>query len=108
MSITQLGGHKATSRSKDPSLAIELNTRPGDANIKSIAVTLPKAFEIDQRHLGNICDRTELASDQCAGRQAIGEAITETPLLEARSRALSMRFRASAFCPTSPSSSAAR
>jgi hypothetical protein len=83
MSITQLGGHKATSRSKDPSLAIELNTRAGDANIKSIAVTLPKAFEIDQRHLGNICDRSELASDHCAGKQAIGEATTTTPLLEA-------------------------
>ena len=83
MSITQLGGHKATKRSQDPSLAIELNTRPGDANIKSLSVTLPKAFEIDQRHLGNLCDRTELASDQCAGRQAIGEATTNTPLLEA-------------------------
>ena len=82
MSVTQLGGHKSTARSKDPSLAIELNTRPGDANIKSLSVTLPKAFEIDQRHLGNICDRTELAADQCAGRQPIGEAITETPLLE--------------------------
>ena len=82
MSITQLGGHKATERSKDPSLAIELNTRPGDANIKSLSVTLPKAFEIDQRHLGNICDRSELASDQCAGRQPIGEATTNTPLLE--------------------------
>ncbi len=82
MSIAQLGGRKSTKRSQDPSLAIELNTRPGDANIKSIAVTLPKAFEIDQRHLGNICDRSELASDQCAGRQPIGEAITETPLLE--------------------------
>ena len=83
MTITQLGGHKATQRSKDPSLAIELNTLPGDANIKSIAVTLPKAFEIDQRHLGNICDRAELASDRCAGRQPIGEAVTNTPLLEA-------------------------
>ncbi len=82
MSITQLGGQKATKRSQDPSLAIELNTRPGDANIKSLAVTLPKAFEIDQRHLGNLCDRAELASDQCAGRQPIGEAKTETPLLE--------------------------
>ncbi len=83
MAITQLGGRKATNRSQDPSLAIELNTTPGDANIKSLSVTLPKAFEIDQRHLGNICDRSELASDKCAGRQAIGEAITETPLLEA-------------------------
>ena len=80
--ITQLGGHKATQRGKDPSLQFDLDTRTGDANIKSIAVTLPKAFEIDQRHLGNICDRSELASDQCAGRQPIGEAKTETPLLE--------------------------
>ena len=82
LSITQLGGHKFTQRSKDPSLSIELNTRAGDANIKSLTVTLPKAFEIDQRHLGNICDRSELASDQCAGRQPIGEATTNTPLLE--------------------------
>ncbi len=83
MSITQLGGHKATRRSQDPSLAIELNTKAGDANIKSLSVTLPRAFEIDQRHLGNLCDRAELASDHCAGRQPIGEAITNTPLLEA-------------------------
>ena len=82
MSITELGGRGVTARSKDPSLAIELNTRQGDANIKSLTVTLPKAFEIDQRHLGNLCDRAELASDQCAGRQPIGEAVTETPLLE--------------------------
>ena len=79
MSITQLGGHKATTAQQGPEPAIELNTRPGDANIKSLTVTLPKAFEIDQRHLGNICDRTELASDQCAGRQPIGEAIDRNP-----------------------------
>jgi hypothetical protein len=82
LSIVQLGGRKSAARSKDPALAIELNTRAGDANIKSLTVTLPKAFEIDQRHLGNLCDRAELASDQCAGRQPIGEASTETPLLE--------------------------
>ncbi len=82
MSITQLGGHKATKRSQDPSLQIELKTRAGDANIKSVAVTLPKAFEIDQRHLGNLCSKSELASDRCAGRQAIGTATTNTPLLE--------------------------
>ena len=95
MSITQLGGHKATARSKDPSLAIELNTRPGDANIKSLSVTLPKAFEIDQRHLGNICDRTELASDQCAGRQPIGEATTKPRCWKSPSRAPSTRSPAS-------------
>jgi hypothetical protein len=83
MTIKQLGGRGATARSKDPSLRFDLYTNPGDANIHSVAVTLPTAFEIDQRHLGNLCSRSELAATRCAGRQAIGTVVTETPLLEA-------------------------
>jgi hypothetical protein len=82
MSIKQLGGKRQTKRSKNPSLRFDLNTRPGDANLKSIAVTLPKAFAIDQRHLGNICSKSQLAAEHCAGRQAIGTVSTETPLLD--------------------------
>jgi hypothetical protein len=82
LTITQLGSHRQTTRSQDPSLRFDLKTRPGDANIKSVAVTLPKALEIDQRHLGNICSKAELAATHCAGRQAIGTVSTETPLLE--------------------------
>jgi hypothetical protein len=82
MTIAQLGGRKSTVRTKDPSLRFDLNTRPGDANIKSIAVTLPNALEIDQNHLGNLCARSELETTHCAGRQPIGTAKTETPLLE--------------------------
>jgi len=82
MKITQLGGRKATKRNQDPSMRFDLNTRAGDANIKAVAVTLPKAFAIDQRHLGNICSRAELAAKHCEGRQAIGTVSTETPLLD--------------------------
>ncbi len=82
LTITQLGGRKATKQGKEPSLQFDLNTNPGDANIKSVAVTLPKAFEIDQAHLGNLCDRAELAADQCKGKAAIGTVKDETPLLE--------------------------
>jgi hypothetical protein len=81
MTVTQLD-RKATARGKDPSLRFDLRTRSGDANIKSVAVTLPKTFEIDQRHLGNLCSRAQLASERCAGRAAIGTVRTETPLLE--------------------------
>jgi hypothetical protein len=45
-------------------------------------VTLSSAFEIDQRHLGNICSEKELAANQCAGRTPIGKAMTKTPLLD--------------------------
>ena len=83
MKITQLGGHKATKRGQDPSVRFDLNTRSGDANIKSIAVTLPNALEIDQNHLGNLCSKSELEATHCAGRQPIGTVKDETPLLEA-------------------------
>ncbi len=82
MTMRQVGGKKATRRSANPALQIDLRTRPGDANLRSLSVTLPKAFEIDQRHLGNICSERELAVDQCAGRAPIGTATTTTPLLD--------------------------
>ena len=82
MTITQLGGHRATARSKVPSLRFDLTTNPGDSNIKSVTVTLPKAFEIDQEHLGNLCSKAQLEREHCAGRQPIGTVIDETPLLE--------------------------
>jgi hypothetical protein len=82
MTVRQLGGNKVTKRSADPPMQFDLWTRDGDANIKSVAVTLPKAFAIDQRHLGNICSKAQLAAERCAGRQAIGRVTTTTPLLD--------------------------
>jgi hypothetical protein len=82
MTMKQLGGRKSTRRATNPRLQFDLRTRPGDANIKSLSVTLSSAFEIDQRHLGNICAEKELAEKQCAGRTPIGKATTTTPLLD--------------------------
>jgi hypothetical protein len=82
MRIRQLGGRKQTNRNHDPRLRFDLWTRPGDANISSVAVTLPKAFQVDQRHLGNICSKAELAATRCAGRQAMGAVEVHTPLLD--------------------------
>ncbi len=78
--MRQVGGN--TERSSNPKLQFDLRTKPGDANLSSLSVTLPKAFEIDQRHLGNICSERELIENQCAGRTAIGRATTTTPLLD--------------------------
>jgi hypothetical protein len=83
MMITQFGGRAATGRSDNPGLRFDLKTKSGEANIKRVAVTLPKAFAIDQGHLGNICSRAQLAAEQCAGRQPIGKVFTKTPLLDA-------------------------
>jgi hypothetical protein len=82
MTMRQLGGRKSTRRATDPGLQIDLRARPGDANIKSISVTLPNAFNVDQRHLGNLCSEKELLEKECAGRTPIGTASTNTPLLD--------------------------
>jgi hypothetical protein len=80
MSVKYLSGGR--SRAKNPALEFALRTRPGDANIKSLSVTLSRAFSIDQRHLGNICSEAELAASKCQGRHPIGRAVTRTPLLD--------------------------
>jgi hypothetical protein len=82
MTMRQTGGPKSTRRASNPEMRFGLTTRPGDANIKSLSVTLPSAFAIDQRHLGNICSEKELTEKQCAGRTPIGKATTKTPLLD--------------------------
>jgi hypothetical protein len=82
MAVRQVGTRKHARRAQNPSLRFDLHTRPGDANIKSLSVTLSHAFEIDQRHLGNICSEKELTANQCAGRTPIGKAVTTTPLLD--------------------------
>jgi hypothetical protein len=83
MRIAQLGGPRQTARTKNPALQFDLRTRPGDANLRSMEVILPNAFQVDQSHLGNICSEAELAAKDCAGRAAIGQAWAKTPLLPA-------------------------
>jgi hypothetical protein len=88
MSVRQLGSRASTKRAKDPRLRFDLVTRPGDANLQSVSVTLPKAFQIDQRHLLNICSRSQLQAEQCRGRQPIGSVWVRTPLLDEPLRGL--------------------
>jgi hypothetical protein len=75
-------GRRAVKRNNNPALRFDLRTRPGDANVKSVAVTLPPAYAIDQRHLGGICSERELAETGCAGKSPIGRVSTVTPLLD--------------------------
>lgn len=82
MTIKKGGGRKNSARGKNPLLHFRLRTRPGDTNIRALSVTLPKAFQIDQGHLSNICSKSELASKLCKGRQAIGRVSVSTPLLD--------------------------
>jgi hypothetical protein len=71
-----------TTRSANAGIVARLRGRSGDANLRRVVVTLPRAFQVDHRHLGNICSEAELAARECAGRDAIGAVWARTPLLD--------------------------
>jgi hypothetical protein len=84
MIIKQLGNKKQTKRAANPKLRFDVWTRRSDANLRRVAVRLPKAFAIDQRHLRNLCSKSQLETEMCKGRQPIGNVWVKTPLLDNR------------------------
>jgi hypothetical protein len=68
-------------RSGHPNMVFDLVPRPGDANLSSVGVLLPKQMQIDSFNLGNQCTEAELAQTECAGHTPIGSSTADTPLL---------------------------
>jgi hypothetical protein len=79
LSLRLNGGHK---RAQHPALTAVLKPRPGDANIASISVALPRSEFIDQSHFKTICTRVQFAADQCPAGSIYGEATVFTPLFD--------------------------
>jgi len=77
--LTAIGG---TARTDKPEVVMRVEARPGDANIRAAAVTLPAAFIVDQTALGNLCGEGELKADDCAGRKRMGVARVVSPLYD--------------------------
>ena len=82
-SLRAVGG---TVRTDKPQFVLHVKARPGDAGIRSAAITLPPAVIVDQAALGNLCSKRELKADDCAGRKRMGLARVLSP---AYGRALS-------------------
>jgi hypothetical protein len=80
--ITLRGGRKVTNRAKHPRVRAVLTARPGDANIRRAAVTLPHSLFLDQGHIGTICTRVQLAAHACPARSVYGFARAKSPLLD--------------------------
>ena len=78
----------ATGRSKNPALKAVLTQDPGQANIGRVAVTLPKAEFIDNRHINNPCTRVQFNAGagngaECPAGSILGYAKAYSPLLAA-------------------------
>lgn len=68
------GGH--------PRLRAVLTARPGDANIGSLAFTLPRSEFIDQGHFRTICTRVQFAANQCPAGSVYGHVTAYSPLVD--------------------------
>jgi hypothetical protein len=78
-SLEAIGG---TTRTDKPELVLRVEARPGDENIRSVAVNLPPVVLVDTTVIGRICSETELESDECAGRNPLGAARVLSPAYE--------------------------
>jgi hypothetical protein len=79
MTLHLKGGSK---RGQHPALTATLKPRPGDANIASLSVALPRSEFLDQSHIGTICTRVQFAQDACPPASVYGAVSVTTPLLD--------------------------
>lgn len=68
-------------RGEHPRLRSVLIPRPGDANIGSAVVTLPRSEFIDNAHINNPCTRVKFAAGECPKSSVLGAARAFSPLL---------------------------
>ncbi len=71
-----------TKRGDHPSLKAVLIAREGDANIRSIAVTLPHSEFLDQAHIRTVCTRVQFAAKACPPGAIYGYAEATSPLVD--------------------------
>jgi hypothetical protein len=72
----------ATRRGDYPALRSVYRPRPGDANLASLVLRLPKSAFLEQAHIRTICTRVQFAADACPKGAVYGHVKATTPLLE--------------------------
>jgi hypothetical protein len=65
-----------------PALRATFAARPGDANLKRIAVTMPHSLFLAQNHIRGVCTQVQFAADSCPRASAYGHAVAYTPLFD--------------------------
>lgn len=71
-----------TTRGSHPKFKGTYRGRPGDANVSSVVVALPRSEFLDQANIRTVCTRVQFAADACPAASIYGHAEARTPLLE--------------------------
>jgi hypothetical protein len=72
----------ATKRGGHPQLSATILARPGDANIRSVQVALPRSEFLENAHIRTVCTRPDFAADACPKGAIYGRSTVHTPLLD--------------------------
>jgi hypothetical protein len=79
LSLKLTGGLR---RRGHPAIHAVLTKAPGEANLRTTAVTLPRGELLDNSHIGTVCTRVQFAADECPPSSVIGSAEAVSPLLD--------------------------
>ena len=71
-----------TKRGDYQGLKATLTAKPGQANIASASVRMPRSAFLAQEHIRTVCTRVQFAAGQCPKGSIYGKAKAVTPLLE--------------------------
>ncbi|HEV7495826.1 hypothetical protein [Baekduia sp.] len=81
-----LSGKGQTTDGKHPALSAVLSQKPGQANLKQVAVTLPLSLALDQRNAGSddLCEFTagQQTIPDCPKNSIVGSMTARTPVLD--------------------------
>ena len=79
LSLKLRGGVKVRSH---PAIQATVKGIEGDANIRTVQVTLPTVALLDNSHLGTVCTRVDFAREACPEKSFLGTAEAVSPLLD--------------------------
>ncbi len=65
-----------------PAIKAVLTTKPGEANLRNVTVTLPKGELLDSTHIGATCIAADFANGTCPASSVLGRAVATTPILD--------------------------
>ena len=65
-----------------PAIHADVTSKPGEANLKQVVVTLPKGELLDNSHIGTVCTRVAFAQDACPPGALVGRVEVTSPLLD--------------------------
>ncbi len=82
VSAKLLGGRKAAKRRSHPQLQVTVKEPKGQANLKAVSFSVPRAILLDQSHIKGVCTRVQFAAQKCPAASIYGTAKATTPLLD--------------------------